>query len=322
MRFQAAFSPVLFVAACGSPMTPTTMMAPANDTVGGVELIAGFHPPKPGANQTVFVSPVIPGIKPGTDVTYCSYIDLSFSQTSDVVDFRMYQSNGGHHAILYGARKHMPSDTHVCTEDDMVNASQFIAGGGAESMAQANFKIPDGLAFTVIGGSQLMIQTHWISTGSTMVDGQAVLYMTTQPSDGTRQTLDLLTVYTTQFNVPAQQTGSVVTTCKVKDDIQLLTLVGHEHEWGSRVKVEVINGTGTVNNVWEHAWQPAFQTDPPLNLYSKDKPFVLHAGDTMRVTCDWNNTTDTALTFPREMCVGSGFYFPSRGELDCGDGNW
>ena len=47
-------------------------------------------------------------------------------------------------------------------------------------------------------------------------------------------------------------------------------------------------------------------------------PLVLHAGDEIRMTCDWQNTEDRPLAFPSEMCIGYGLYFPDRGaDVDC-----
>ena len=50
----------------------------------------------------------------------------------------------------------------------------------------------------------------------------------------------------------------------------------------------------------------------------------MKTGQALRVTCTWTNTSTTSpISFPREMCVGSSFYFPAvDGEIDCMDGVW
>ena len=45
-------------------------------------------------------------------------------------------------------------------------------------------------------------------------------------------------------------------------------------------------------------------------------------GDKLRITCDWMNTTDHPMTFPEEMCVAFGMFFPATSDVDCGDGQW
>ncbi len=37
-------------------------------------------------------------------------------------------------------------------------------------------------------------------------------------------------------------------------------------------------------------------------------------------SCDWNNTTDQVLTFPRKMCVGVGFSSHATADITCVDG--
>ena len=48
----------------------------------------------------------------------------------------------------------------------------------------------------------------------------------------------------------------------------------------------------------------------------------MHAGDTFTVDCTYLNTTGGAISFPKEMCVGYGYYFPATAEIDCVDGAW
>ena len=295
----------------------------SHGTMGGVDMgptrPAGFNPPPPDPGEVEYDSPIIAGIAPGTDVTYCSYLDAHIADETDVVHFRVTQSLSGHHAILYAAKQERPVDTHVCTEDDMVN-TRFIAAGGAESVG--TIAIPDGLAFRIPAGTQLMMQTHWINATENTVDGQAVAYITPQPSSPSRQVLDLFNVVLTNFTIPAGKTLTASTTCNVKKDLQLFTLTGHEHEYGSHVDIQLLSG-GNSSMLWSYDWEPQFQSAPPYKIYGVSQPLQLTAGQQVQVTCTWSNPTGNDLGFPREMCVGSSFYFPAvDGEIDCVDGNW
>ena len=42
-------------------------------------------------------------------------------------------------------------------------------------------------------------------------------------------------------------------------------------------------------------------------------PLMLSTGDTIKVHCQWNNTTRKTLTFGFEMCVGFGQYVDDTG---------
>jgi hypothetical protein len=280
---------------------------------------AGFDPPAAEAGEIEFDSPVIPAIAPGTDITYCSYLDAHVADETDVVHFRVLQSLTGHHAILFAARQARPVDTHECTEDDMVN-TRFIAAGGAESVG--TIEIPDGLAFRIPAGTQLMMQTHWINATPKPVDGQAVAYITAQPSSPSRQVLDLFNVVNTNIKIPAGQQATATTSCVMKKNLQLFTLTGHEHEFGSHVDIQLIDGANT-SMLWTYDWQARYQSAPPYAIYGVQQPLQLQTGQRLQITCSWENTSGADLRFPREMCVASGFYFPAvDGEIDCVDGAW
>lgn len=290
-----------------------------NSVNGDVPRPAGFAPPPPEPGEVEYDSPIISAIAPGTDVTYCSYLDKTVATDTDIVHFRAFQSLSGHHAVLFTARQPRPVDTHICTEDDMTNTHSYIAGGGGESIG--TITIPDGLAFRIPAGTQLMMQTHWINASQEVRDGQVVVYVTAQPADSSRQVLDLFNVIKADFMIPAGQRVTGSTSCVLKQDVQLLTLTGHEHEFGSHVDIQLGDGANTTM-LWSYDWQPSYQSAPPYTIYSVDQPLKLKAGQTLQVTCSWMNSTANDIAFPREMCIGTGFYYPAVGEIDCTDGIW
>lgn len=321
LRLLMGASLATLAVACGSTTGASSTGTP--DTSPDMpELIAGFDPPPPSPGQKVYVSPVLPAIAPGADVTLCSYLDAHFTQSTDVTGFDVYQSKGGHHVILYATMTPKPVGTHECTDADMLTSS-FVAAGGQENGAAEIFKkVPDGLAFRFPAGAQLMIQTHWINASSEMLPaGQAIAYLTEGPEDKSRQVLDLVNVVNTQFSIPAHQKVTSTTTCPIARDVTLFSLDGHQHEWGQHVDIELLDGMQSTM-LYSHNWQPEFQSAPPINQYSVGQPLLFKAGQSVRVTCTWQNPTDKDIAFPREMCVGSGFYFPGKGQIDCVDGMW
>ena len=69
--------------------------------------------------------------------------------------------------------------------------------------------------------------------------------------------------------------------------------------------------------LYDHDWNPVFTSHPPVDKFDPETPFVLKAGMKLRQTCTWDNTTDTPLLFPHEMCVSFAYYYPDRGALQC-----
>ena len=284
-----------------------------------VPLIAGFDPPAPTSNQTRVYAPIVANVPAGGDVSWCTYIANPFGQEVDVVQSRGYQSKFGHHAILMeviGAESKL-GQSALCTDDDMTNA-RFLAGG---SDGAAQFEIPEGVGFRIKKASVLMIQTHWINTSAAAVQGQAVFNITTATPDANRQPAQLFAEYTAAVKLPPRAAATATTDCVIQQDLNFFALGGHAHEWGTHVSLSVDRNAAT-EVLYDHKWQPEFQSNPPLTYYDTKTPLVLHKGDVLHVTCDYQNVTDNEIRFPREMCVGMGFYFPGDADVQCGDGFW
>ncbi len=299
------------LAACGSDVEP-------------IEMLDGFEPPAPAAGELQFISPIVRDIPAGADSTLCTYLptDVSLDEAVDVIKARGFQSNlAGHHAILYMAERERPVDTHECTDDDMVNA-RFLAGAGGGDAGGAYADIPDGLAYRVDAGRQLMIQSHWINTGTSPVDGQAAFNIAVQPPSDQVQLANLFNWTTTQIAIPAGELGSASSRCTVEQDLNFYLVGGHAHEHGTRVRLTHTPAGGEATTFYDEDWVAYYAFDPPRMDLGAIDPMVIRAGDTLGVDCEYDNTTTGELAFPSEMCVGFGFYFPAVSQLDCVDGRW
>jgi hypothetical protein len=280
----------------------------------------GFMIQPPTADEIQVVSPEIM-VAPGANITMCSYVSVPIASQIDVIGSNGKQSLGGHHAIVYIARMAKPIDTHECTEQDMLNVS-YLAGVGAEG-ATALSKVPDGIAFRIPANAPLMIQTHWINATNAPITGQAYINLQTTPVSTARVPADLFSVVNTSFDIPAGMTGTASTTCVLKEDKSFFYLGGHEHQWGTHFKAEQVSAAGAATTLYEKDWQVEFEFNPPVNTYPAATPLTIKAGDAIKATCTWDNTGNAKdLTFPTDMCVTFGFYFPGHGEIDCVDGQW
>ncbi|HSO41202.1 MAG TPA: hypothetical protein VLT33_52105 [Labilithrix sp.] len=315
-RSSTSLAP-LFLGALGTILgCGSSEAAPASEDE---HFIDGFQPPALGPNEVRVVAPLVTEIPSGGDVSWCTYIANPFEGEVDVVQSRGFQSKFGHHAILMevvGAESRL-GESRKCTDSDMTNA-RFLAGG---SDAAAQFRIPEGVAFRIQKQSVLMIQTHWINTSTSAAVGQAVFNIAVQPPNGTRQAAQLFAAYTAKVTLPPRGPAKATTECKIQQDMNLFALGGHAHEWGTHVRLS-IDRAGKNEMLYDHDWEPHFQADPPLNYFETKAPLQLHAGDVLHVDCEYQNTTDAEIRFPREMCVGMGFYFPGTADIQCGDGHW
>jgi len=290
----------------------------ATDTAGSVEFIDGFSPDAPGPNAIQFVIPPIRGIEPGADKTFCTYLDYRSDREVDIYDYTGFQSKAGaHHALLYAVENNAPSDTHICNEDDMINA-RYLAGGGADAPPQY---LPEGVVIRMPANTQLMIQTHWINASDVPVDGQAAFNVSVEDPSPSHVNAQLFTAVNTMFTLPLG-ISSVHTACTVQQELNFFLMGGHAHEHGTHIKLTITPATAAASIIYDTAWNTDYQFNPPRNYYTKDAPFTMHPGDTIRVDCDFNNSTPSPISFPQEMCVGWGYFFPAVNEIDCTDGIW
>jgi len=129
------------------------------------------------------------------------------------------------------------------------------------------------------------------------------------------------------FNLaPATRTDSSID-CIAKSDVQILMMANHMHEYGTKVKTEVVRAdTGAVEVLKDDPeWTYEMQFNVDYTTWPVETPFVLRTGDTIRTSCEWSNPTSESMGFPREMCIGVGFAL-ATGENPtapaCVGGNW
>ena len=301
----------LVLAACST--------APKHDD----RFIPGFDPPAPTATELQVVTPIVKGIAGGADVTMCTYIANPFGKDVDVVASDAYMSLHGHHVLLMEVtddNPFKPGDSHVCTDQDM-NKARYVSGGGSDLMS-SHFQAPAGIGMRIHATSKMLIQSHWINPSATPSDGQSSFNIKTEAPSDARQEAQLFTVTSTQFTLPPHAPGHIASDCKLKQDMQLALIAGHEHEWGSHIQIEHIVGDQTPQMMYQTAWKPEYQSAPPQQWYPASSPVVIKKDEIIRVTCDWNNTTDKEIAFPQEMCVAAFYYFPATADVDCVDGVW
>jgi hypothetical protein len=298
--------PIAFQAACGH----------AKQDAGFVE---GFEPPAPSPGQTQYVTPAL-HVSGGADVLLCSYLTAEVSADADVVDFSGSASSGSHHAFLYGVKIKQPVGTHVCKNEEMVN-TQLIAGIGGDGGAAIGGMLPPGFARRVTAHTQIMIQSHWVNARETAIDGQAAFNVTLAPHSNDLIPTDLMFVMQTTFSLPARGSTQVSTNCTFDQDVNVWELTGHEHELGKHITIvhQPTDAPSTV--LFDSDWRPNLTFEVKWNVYVPN-PLVIHRGDTLEVTCDWDNPGDHDVAFPAEMCGALIQYYPSDGQRLCFDGMW
>jgi hypothetical protein len=116
------------------------------------------------------------------------------------------------------------------------------------------------------------------------------------------------------FSLPALQQTTRSMECAVPREMTIPWLLPHMHEWGEHFKLELLRKDATEPFwMYEGEWFTGARNDFPIQ--ELEEFITLQPGDVIRTTCTWNNTEDTALLWPREMCVTFFPFFPGDGAL-------
>jgi hypothetical protein len=246
----------------------------------------------------------------GEDFFQCFHTSYIAEQELAVIGARGTQATGGHHITVYYTLNVEEPHSKPCDDSEMVEWNQ-IGAAGSETF---DLDFPEGLGVRVPAGSQVVLQSHYINTTLEPITARDEATILLARPDELEGFLNDYVVLDTGFSVPPLKQTESVTTCRTPQDVEILRLLGHEHEWGTYFKLEEIDETGTTKRVLhETDWLPEYTSNPPMHRYPREEPLMLIEGTRLRQTCRWNNTEAYALEFPREMCLTYALYYPDAG---------
>src|SRR5579872_11871 len=136
-------------------------------TVDGVTLMAGFTPgPAPAQGQGFqVVMPIVNNIAAGGSDEYCTWSNIILDQDIWVKESIGYQTETGHHIIVYYTpNPEAAGTTRICTDADMASF-RFGVGAGGEGVSEDN-KLPGDLAVHIPKGSQIVLNHHYLNASS------------------------------------------------------------------------------------------------------------------------------------------------------------
>lgn len=334
------FGWVLLLPGCGSG-TDAGGAAPAKASTDGT-----FDPPATPAGYVRLESKTVSSIPPGGDVTYCQYVMAPFDHDVDVLDVRGIQSSTGHHAAVFTYTpdgKTALGTSEPCMGTEFTSGTAGADGGGSDSslLAIGAFlgaiggatagssaaTLPPGVAFRMKKGSGIMLNVHYLNTTHDTVDGNTAVDIKFADADPSRTIAAMFVNVNIGFSLAPDAHTSSTIDCVAQGDLNLLEMGNHMHEYGTSASTEVIPaGSTTPTTLHEDkTWTYEMQFNPVFSNWAIATPYVVHAGDTIRTTCNWANTTSDTMTFPREMCVGVGFALAPSGADSvpmCAQGAW
>ena len=303
----------------------TITLTAACDTTGPDEefLDGRVEVPDPPADGKglQFVQPEF-DVPPGKELQTCWVLDWVPEEDVFIKQFLGLQSGMGHHMVaLTAATPQQAGSSYDCTElEAMVGLNPLLVpvnAPGELALDEELRMFPDDFMVRVPAGSKIVIQSHYvnISDQPLRIADVARFEFVTASEEEAFTGASYFTVNHGFINVPAGESNHTTgVTCDIDQHIEMTSLLGHMHDWGTSVIIER-ERAGSRETLYEvPEWTVEFRDRAPLNKYTTADPLVFEPGDKVHITCTYNNTTDHALQFPEEMCVVFGSYFPATPE--------
>jgi hypothetical protein len=290
---------MLFLAsACGS----NTPVAPTGPLVDDPQMV-----PAAGPDEVEFLMPETT-VAAHSEMMTCAYLEPT---TDDLYVKRLtsYQGKFGHHFVLFKTLSRVrPGTVQPCnTGLDMENMIPILS---SVNFGLADF--PAGLAVRVPANTQLVLQQHIVNTGSRDVVSHDVMHVTKVAASDVKSIAAFYGLSDVNFSIPTHSMQTLTFDCAVPQEMNVLLMGPHMHEWGTSFQATAGPHGGTLMPVLDiPAWKVEMRDNPPAKQFPVDAPLHLVQGDVVRTSCTFINTTDGALEFPKEMCATYGYYYPA-----------
>ena len=319
LKLVAPLSAALALIGCSSGSADQALQPP-----GGGGTNDGFNPPPPAAGYTRIVSPVVKGIRPGEDLTVCQYVQAPLDRDIDILDADGYQSAFGHHAVAFASQANVPTGTTgPCTEQDNLSGT-FLGGVGGEG--GGGVKLPEGVAFRLSKGNAIMLNVHFLNTGTQVVDGQSVVDFKFAETNPSRKVASLFVNGNASFKIMPNSKAEALAECPIGKDIDFILFTNHMHDYGTTAITQLQRSTAVGAELVHEdpVWTYEMQFRANYSRWPAEQPLHLVPGDKLITRCEWANASTEMVTFPREMCFGIG-YFLTDGNgptPSCVNGKW
>ena len=241
---------------------------------------------------------------PGHEGYWC--VRATAQEDLYIKSFKPIAPRGTHHTALSLSGGPGSDGAYPCKASDAGFKLLFGSGLGTEP-----FTLPEGVAFKLPAGEQVVLNLHLYNTGDTPIGGTSGIEIERIAAEDVVHEAE--TIYALNFNVNVTP-GSSATTgkCKLDSDSTLFGVFPHMHKLGSRM-------TGTAL----HGDQQIVFHDAPYNfeeqLNYSITPLQLSRGDSIQYTCGFTNPTGETVTFgdstDKEMCVLGVYRYPATGTV-------
>jgi hypothetical protein len=291
-----------------------------SDTGGEtLDMTRAYRDPPEGGIQLVTPDLVI---EPYSETFWCYYGTYT-GETVGVNFLQPFVSAFNHHTFIQAAHQNAPADGTVENCEDiggMDQTSPLFEFSGTSLTSDGNYlPLPENSAIKFQQGQRWIIEAHFINpTPNTLIVNTA-FNLGFVPYDEVE-----VWVGSWQFDIgnlllPAEEETTLTFDCDFKEEVSLLTLVGHMHEHGRNHVVELLQGNAAQTLYSIDEWEAEFREFPPISSWEPgDLP--IGADDLLRTHCTYENSGEEDLQFPQEMCTTKGLALGLEDAVFCVNG--
>jgi hypothetical protein len=280
--------------------------------------------PAPPAQGIQIVTPdvVIPA---GEEHLFCFFTTYT-GEDAGVSGASIYQSQGGHHNLVFVTQSSQYPDNQVidCDLADQVGllaASHLLVFPEPVSANVQESVLPEGMAIKFGQNTRLMFQMHYINLTDRPVLTRDVVNLSFMDPFQVGTWAAAMTDSDVKISLSPNQVTTSSISCPFTSSYSFLYLAGHMHWYGQAIDISITpsGSSGATSLYAVPEWQSDYMELPPANHYEMGE-LQVKAGDVLTTTCTWNNTTDSALAFPDEMCAAFGLVYPADRTIECTKG--
>ena len=274
------------VAGCGSSSDSTTFTITGTDGDPKIEREFVDVPAGP------FTIPA------GEERFYCYTTTLKDDVVVDRFEFETTPAI--HHIVMSKSTVAVEDGFEECNELFRSSWQPLYITGTGDSPLEA----PEGAGYVLTAGTQIVIQLHLLNANVEEVTDSIVVRMRKSLLEEV-DPIRLVVFGTMGLALTPQSESSAVSACNNNENFDLFAVFPHMHYMGTSMVVEMGADKDQLKEVFRR--DPYDFDDQRMENLS----LSFNAGDHVKVTCNYNNTTDKVITFGEssnnEMCFFIGF---------------
>jgi hypothetical protein len=216
--------------------------------------------------------------------------------------FKAQNPPGTHHTVLTVGTQGGTDGITPCSSGVNAAAGVFGSGVGTEDLV-----MPEGVAFPLRAGQQLILNLHLFNFTDQPLTGASGTLVRSIPEDSVEHLAESALVTALLLNIPPGESVQYGQ-CTMTHDVTVFAVLPHMHMLGTRFKAAVTRGGSTLTL---HDLPFEFESQMVYPI----EPIELSQGEVVRTECTYDNTTDNVVTFGEssldEMCNFGLFRYPA-----------